>query len=187
MLSLSGTTGHSDKKPSIVARSRLSRAPTMSSIAVTCESAHGSARRSTYLMAPRCLVTRRLGYCCRSRTAYDHFVHGWNQPWSSRRRRSMYSTLSAMSSRSFHMPAKGESPMERNFPEGASTGTYTSTTVPSLIGTSWRGLKTPFSYFAGMVMVLSPVYSVTSLFTLGYPSVSEDDWNHEQWLSLRRL
>src|ERR1017187_7537940 len=52
MLSLSGTTGYSDKNPSIVARSSFSRAPTMSSIAVTCESAHGSARRSTYLIAP---------------------------------------------------------------------------------------------------------------------------------------
>ncbi len=39
LIMLSGTTGYSDKKPSIVARSRLSRAPTMSSMAVTCESA----------------------------------------------------------------------------------------------------------------------------------------------------
>src|SRR6266508_3574061 len=35
---------------------------------------------------------------------------------------------------------------------GGSTGRSTSTTVPSLIGTSWRGLKTPFSYLAGIVM-----------------------------------
>jgi hypothetical protein len=35
----SGMTGYSDKNPSITARSRLSRAPTMmSSIAVTCQS-----------------------------------------------------------------------------------------------------------------------------------------------------
>src|SRR5436190_2838703 len=52
MLSLSGTTGYSDRSPSIVARSRLSRAPTMSSNAVTCEIAQGSARRSTYWIAP---------------------------------------------------------------------------------------------------------------------------------------
>src|ERR1017187_7080975 len=51
MLLLSGTTGYSDKNPSIVARSRLSRAPTMSSIAVTCEIAHESAKPSTYLIA----------------------------------------------------------------------------------------------------------------------------------------
>ena len=72
----------------------------------------------------------------------------------------MYSILSAMSSRSFHMPARGESPTERGLPEGVSTGTYTSTTVPSLIGTSCSGLKTPFSYFAAMVMRLAPVYTV---------------------------
>jgi hypothetical protein len=32
--------------------------------------------------------------------------------------------------------------------------------VPSLIGTSWRGLKTPSSYFAGTVMPLAPGYTV---------------------------
>ena len=74
MLSLSGTTGYSDRNPSIVARSRLSRAPTMSSIAVTCESAHGSARPSTYWIAPalpretsiRTLLSIKngIGSCC---------------------------------------------------------------------------------------------------------------------------
>ena len=43
--------GPQNKKLSIVTRSRLSRAPTMSSIAVTCESTHGSGRPSTYLIA----------------------------------------------------------------------------------------------------------------------------------------
>jgi hypothetical protein len=38
--------------------------------------------------------------------------------------------------RSFHMPSKGESPMDRGLLAGVSTGTYTSTIVPSLIGTS---------------------------------------------------
>lgn len=44
--------------------------------------------------------------------------------------------------------ANGAQPPCRRF-----YGTYTSTTVPSLIGTSRRGLKTPFSYFAGMVIL----------------------------------
>jgi len=105
----------------------------------------------------RCVRARDRRSDARHRPIQSHA--GSHHHW---RRRFMYSTLSAMSSRSFHMPAKGESPMERNLPEGVSTGTYTSTTVPSLIGTSWRGLKTPFSYFAGMVMVSSPVYSVTT-------------------------
>jgi hypothetical protein len=37
---------------------------------------------------------------------------------------------------------------------GCSTGTSTSTTVPSLIFTSSRGQKTPFSYLAAIVMAL---------------------------------
>src|SRR5579864_2732320 len=46
--------------------------------------------------------------------------------------------------------------MERLRPAGScSDGRYTSTTVPSLTFTSSSGLKTPFSYFAAMVM--SPV------------------------------
>lgn len=64
----------------------------------------------------------------------------------------MYSTLPAVSSRPFHIPAKGGSPIERGLSAGASTGRYTSTTVPSLTGTFRRGRKTPFSYLAGIVM-----------------------------------
>src|ERR1700691_4797165 len=44
-----------------------------------------------------------------------------------------------------------------------STGTRTSTTVPSLIFTSSRGRKTPFSYLAAMVMDLDQSYTGPTL------------------------
>src|ERR1017187_751478 len=48
--------------------------------------------------------------------------------------------------------------MERRPRAGSpSGGTCTSTTVPSLIATFSRGRKTPFSYFAGIVMTLACV------------------------------
>src|SRR5580700_9810073 len=43
-----------------------------------------------------------------------------------------------------------------------STGTSTSTTVPSLIFTSSRGRKTPFSYLAAIVMALRPMLAPRS-------------------------
>jgi hypothetical protein len=65
----------------------------------------------------------------------------------------MYSTLPPRSVRSFHMPKKAKSPTDLDFvfKRSAYEDTRTSTIVPSLILTSSRGLKTPFSYFAVMV------------------------------------
>jgi len=119
----------------MTARSRLSRAPTISSRAATCEITHGCVRASTYLIAaslPREISIRTL----LSTKNGMHELRSGNQPWSSRRSRLMYATLSAMSSRSFHKPAKGVSPMEGGLLKGASTGTLTSTSVPSFIRTS---------------------------------------------------
>src|ERR1041385_6196837 len=66
----------------------------------------------------------------------------------------MYSTLSPISARSFHMPKNAKSPTGRDLPlrRSAYEGTCTSTMVPSLTVTSSRGLKTPSSYFAVIVI-----------------------------------
>jgi len=69
----------------------------------------------------------------------------------------MYSTLSPMSVLSFHIPKNEESLREGVLPfkRSAQGGTRTSTIVPSAILTSARGLKTPCSNLAAMVMVPS--------------------------------
>src|SRR5690349_20639153 len=60
------------------------------------------------------------------RNATQILIRESNQEWSSRRSRFMYSTLSAMSSRSIHMPAKREPVTERDLLAGASSGRTTS-------------------------------------------------------------
>src|SRR5256885_916740 len=58
-----------------------------------------------------------------------------------------------MSSRSAHIPKIGRSRTDLGLFGALSTGTCTSTLVPSASCTSSNGLKTPFSYVARIVMV----------------------------------
>lgn len=66
--------------------------------------------------------------------------------------RSSYVTPSGMSSRSAHIPNVGQSRMDFDRFGTDYPGTCTSTLVPSVSFTASSGLKTPFSYFAGIVM-----------------------------------